>query len=75
MNNVDDLYFFFDKTLRELKLNMTNLHFPAEVLPFDCGSILELFIRRCIFSFSTLMFEDLQKLFENFLLYKHGEEY
>ena len=72
---MDDLYFFFDKTLRDLKVNITNLQLsPGVVIQFE-GSSLDMFIKRCAFSFSTLMFEDLQKLFDCFQLYKEGKEY
>ena len=39
------------------------------------GSQLDLFIRRCNLSFNQLMFPDLQRLYEAFLLYKEGSPY
>jgi predicted RecB family endonuclease len=74
-SNIDDLYVFFDKTLRDLKINLSTLQFNNVVVQFDCGSVIEMFIKRCIFSATTMMFEDLLKLFNSFIAYRNGEEY
>ncbi len=54
---------------------MTNLHFHGSTVPFDSGSIIEIFVRRCLFSFSSMMFEELQKLYKQFESYREGQPY
>ena len=80
VRTVDDLYFFFDKTLPELKQSLTNLQLAtgsgqSKTSVIHDGSQLDMFIRRCILSFNQLMFHDLQYLYEAFNLYKEGQAY
>lgn len=81
VKSVDDLYFFFDKTLAELKTQLTKLKgagIPSgtnEDYLRNEGSLTDLFLRRCILSFNQMMFEELQKLYEGFLMYREGQTY
>ena len=42
---------------------------------FELNSVIDLYLKRCLFTFSTLMFEDLSRLFDAFLAYKEGRDY
>eukprot|EP00347_Sterkiella_histriomuscorum_P022054 403331848 len=76
VQSVDNLYDFFDKTLRDFRSSISSYQVqPGSVVSFDCGSVIDLFLRRVLFSFSTMMFEDLYKLFENFVAYRENREY
>lgn len=76
VRSIDDLFFFFGKTFPDLRESLvTQASNPAAPqqpsLTYD-GSQLDLFIRRCNLSFNQLMFPDLQRLYEAFILYKEG---
>ena len=86
IRSIDDLYTFFDKHLRELRDKMTSFQLPVQrevgvknpqpavIVPFE-GSVIDMFLRRSIFAFSQMMFEDLQRLLDSFTLYKENKEY
>lgn len=78
VRSIDDLFFFFGKTFPDLRESLIAQSTSGGVasqqsssLTYD-GSQLDLFIRRCNLSFNQLMFPDLQRLYEAFLLYKEG---
>lgn len=59
VQSIDDIFFFFDKRLRELRLHLTTVNLePGVAISYE-GSVLDMFLRRCIFSFVQMMFEDL----------------
>lgn len=41
----------------------------------ELSSFIDLYLKRCQFSFTTMMFEDLSRLFEAFQAYKENREY
>lgn len=81
VKTIDDLYFFFDKTIVELRLQISKVqplnNQPVNPPPEDGllrneGSLTDIFLRRCILAFNQLMFEELQRLYDAFLIYREG---
>jgi hypothetical protein len=68
IQNLQDLYFFFNNNIRELKHKDENGRCLIEN-----GGIIDHFIRKCIFAFYKLSFEDLVNLFNNIISYSSGE--
>jgi len=75
VRSVDELFYFFEKTVKELRTQLTTVQFsPGQIIQYE-GSLIDMFLRRCIFAFSQLMFEDLQALFDSFVSYREGKLY
>ena len=76
IRSLDDLFRFFDKNLKEVRLSLANQkHSNPQQPVFELNSVIDLYLKRCLFTFSTLMFEDLSRLFDAFLAYKEGRDY
>jgi hypothetical protein len=69
ITSINELYIFFNYEIRELKTKCESNNYSLEN-----GGIIDNFIRKCLFAFYKLSFEDLSKLFKNIQSYFRGEE-
>jgi hypothetical protein len=57
-------------------MSITNIQLqPGSIISMECGSEIDLFLRRILFSFNQMMFEDICKLFDCFIAYRENREY
>jgi hypothetical protein len=67
--SLNDIYAFLNIEIKELKSKNEN-----GVSPLENGGVIDSFIRKCLFAFYKMSFEDTTKLFSNFKSYITGEE-
>ena len=70
VNSVDRLFLLFKSNLKEIFERETG----EDSVIID-GSVFDIFLRQCILCFNQMMFEDVSKLYSNFLLWKESEPY
>ena len=68
LNNINDLYIFFNFNIRELKAKDENNNSLLEN-----GGYIDNFIRKCLFAFYKLSFEDLYNLLKNIKDYNNNQ--
>jgi hypothetical protein len=69
INNMNDLYTFFNMNIRELKSKDDN-----NVTLLDNGGYFDNFIRKCLFAFYKLTFGELNKLISDIHKYNNNED-
>jgi hypothetical protein len=69
VTNLQELYIFFNFRIRELKTKDENNKSLIET-----GGIIDHFIRKCLFAFYKLNFEELVGLYNNILKYRNNEK-
>lgn len=57
-------------------MSITNIQSsPNTTISVECGSELDVFLKRMLMAFNQLMFEDIVKLFDAFVAYREGRDY
>jgi hypothetical protein len=69
VESLNDLYAFLNIEIKELKSKNEN-----GVSSLENGGVIDSFIRKCLFAFYKMSFEETSKLFSNFKSYVRGEE-
>ena len=65
--SIDKLFLLFKSNLKEIFERETG----EDSVIID-GSVFDIFLRQCILCFNQMMFEDVSKLYTNFLMWKEG---